>query len=117
MMNLVNSKVIKSSSRPVANRSSESVSAYSCELFIESFKITHRGYVYFLWTSNHSQIHSLRYEASGKLVQVKETLTISLRVTAKNGRDLPSSVPTSPRRPTSNSWPSPAKSSTSSKSP
>ena len=117
MMNLVNSKVIKSSSRPVINRPSESVSAYSCELFIESFKILHRGYVYFLWSSNNSQIHSLRYEANGKVVQVKETLTISLRITAKNGRDLPSSVPTSPRRPSSNSWPSQEKSSMSLKSP
>jgi hypothetical protein len=115
MMNLVNSKVVKSS-RTVVNRSSESVSAYSCELFIESFKILHRGYVYFLWSSNHSQIHSLRYEANGKTVQVKETLTISLRITAKNGRDLPSSVPVPARRPSSNSWQSRGRSSTSSKS-
>jgi hypothetical protein len=104
-------------SRPVVNRSVETVSAYSCELFIESFKITHRGYVYFLWTSNHSQIHSLRYESTGRLLQVKETLTISLRVTAKNGRDVPSSVPARPLRPTSNSWPKPARNSTSLKSP
>lgn len=99
-MNLVNSKVIKGS-RPLINRSSESVSAYSCELFIESFKIAHRGYVYFLWTSNNSQIHSLRYESTGKLVQVKETLTISLRVGARHGRDGPSSVPARPLRPSS----------------
>ena len=59
-MNLVNSKVIKSS-RPIINRSIETVAAFSCELYIESFRIVHRGYVYFMWTSNNAQIHSLRY--------------------------------------------------------
>jgi hypothetical protein len=97
-MNLVNSKVIKSS-RPIINRSIETIAAYSCELYIESFKIVHRGYVYFLWSSNSAQIHSLRYESTGKAVPVKETLTISLRITAKNGRELPSSVYVPRRRP------------------
>lgn len=69
-MNLANSKTFKSSKQMI-NRSIETVSAYSCELYIEAFKISYRGYVYFSWLSNNSQINSLRYESVGKLVQVK----------------------------------------------
>jgi hypothetical protein len=85
-MNLVSSKLLKSS-RQVFNRSLETAQAYSCELYIDSFKVSHRGFVYFLWYSNTTQINSLRYEANGKTVPVKETLTISIRIASKNGKE------------------------------
>lgn len=101
MMNLVSSKMLRSS-KAVNNRSLETVQAYSCELYIESFKVSHRGFVYFIWYTNSTQINSLRYESTGKTVPVKETLTISLRVTSKNGKEQPLNVPLLASRPISN---------------
>ena len=91
-MNLVSSKLLRSS-KPVVNRSLETVQAYSCELYIDSFKVSYRGFVYFLWYTHSAQISSLRYESTGKTVQVKETLTVSLRLTSKNNREQPLNVP------------------------
>ena len=61
-------------------------------MYLESFKITHRGYVYFIWYTNETQISSLRYESNGSKVHVKETLTISIRVPTKNGKEVPTNV-------------------------
>ena len=47
--NPMQSKMGKSSRMQVVNRSIETIQVYSCELYIDSFKISHRGFVFFLW--------------------------------------------------------------------
>ena len=91
--------------------------AYSCELYIDSFKVSHRGFVYFLWYTHSTQISSLRYESQGKTVPVKETLTVSVRVTFKNGKEQPLNVPILQSRPISSWWPKAEKSWTNSNYP
>jgi len=39
-----------------------------------------------MWASSDAQIQSLRYESQGRAVKVKETLTLSVRLTSRNGK-------------------------------
>ena len=74
------------------NSAHERVYLNLCELFIDSLFLRRHGYIYFVWKKGKKHIQSLKYEPRNDQYQIKETLTLNLKVYVKGYTPLERSV-------------------------